>query len=219
MCGGLVAVYAADPAARSGWRRGLEHAAYNLGRLLAYVSLGAAAGGIGASADLAGHLVGLGRLAAIVAGAAITCWGVAALLDALGVSTLHWDPPRWLRVTAGRAFAVVAGRHLVGRAAVLGLATGLMPCGWLYAFVLAAAGTASALAGAGLMVVFWAGTVPMMAGLGVGLRALARPLRRYLPAAAAVAMIVVGLLTVAGRVGPFPADSASGQVERAHAHR
>ncbi|MET0851721.1 MAG: sulfite exporter TauE/SafE family protein [Candidatus Rokuibacteriota bacterium] len=219
MCGGLVAVYAADPSPRAGWRRGLEHAAYNGGRLLAYASLGAVAGALGAGADLAGDFVGLGRLAAIAAGALITLWGLAALLDAIGVSMFLLDPPRRLRVAAGRAFALIAGHDPVARAAVLGVATGLMPCGWLYAFVLAAAGTGSPLAGAGLMLVFWAGTVPMMAGVGIALRIVALPLRRYLPAAAAVAMIVVGLLTVSGRLGPPAGDPVTTRTESGHGHR
>jgi sulfite exporter TauE/SafE len=87
------------------------------------------------------------------------------------------------------------------RALVMGLLTACLPCGWLYAFVVAAAGTGSPLGGAGLMAVFWLGTLPVMVGLGVGVRALARPLGRLLPVGCAVAMIVVGLLAVAGRVG------------------
>lgn len=219
MCGGLVGVYATDPAPRGGWRRGLEHAAYNGGRLLAYVVLGAAGGALGASADLAAHLAGLGHLAALVAGACIALWGAISLLDALGVRTGRARVPRWARGLVGRALALVARRDLVARAAVLGLATGLMPCGWLYAFVLAAAGTASPLAGAGLMLVFWAGTVPLMAALGVGLRALALPLRRYVPALSALAMIAVGLLTVSGRVASLPPTAAGVHVERLDARR
>jgi uncharacterized protein len=94
-----------------------------------------------------------------------------------------------------------------------------MPCGWLYAFVLAAAGTASPAAGAGLMLVFWAGTVPMMAGLGLGLRVLAAPLRRYVPVAGAIAMIVVGLLTVSGRAAPSSLGPSAASVEARHGHR
>ncbi len=41
-----------------------------------------------------------------------------------------------------------------------------------------------------------------MVGLGLGLAALAGPFRRHVPAACAVAMIVVGLLAVAGRMRP-----------------
>jgi sulfite exporter TauE/SafE len=83
---------------------------------------------------------------------------------------------------------------------VIGLLTGALPCGWLYGFAVTAAGTGSALAGALLMIVFWAGTLPVMVGLGVGVQALAAPLRRHLPTACALAMIAVGVLAVSGRV-------------------
>ena len=56
------------------------------------------------------------------------------------------------------------------RALVIGLLTGLLPCGWLYAFVVTAAGTGSRSRGAALMAVFWLGTLPVMAGPGRGRR-------------------------------------------------
>jgi sulfite exporter TauE/SafE len=83
----------------------------------------------------------------------------------------------------------------------MGLLTAILPCGWLYAFVVTAAGTGGALAGAFVMTAFWLGTLPVMVGLGVGLQALAGPLRRHLPAVSAVAIVVVGLLSVTGRIG------------------
>lgn len=200
MCGGLVAVYSADLSPRARWRRGAAHVAYNGGRLVAYVALGAAAGGIGASVELAAGLVGLGRLTAVTAGLFIVLWGVVGLLDAVGVATVRTATPGWVRRLTGRAFTLVIRRDPVSRAALIGLATGLMPCGWLYAFVVAAAGSASVPAGAALMTLFWLGTVPMMAGLGIGLRTLTGPLRRHIPLVSALVLIVVGLATVYGRV-------------------
>src|SRR5207249_4065961 len=61
------------------------------------------------------------------------------------------------------------------RAIATGLLTTLIPCGWLYAFVITAAGTGNALNGAALMAVFWIGTLPMMTAIGVGVRWLAAP--------------------------------------------
>jgi sulfite exporter TauE/SafE len=95
--------------------------------------------------------------------------------------------------------AAVAAQPPVTRALVIGLLTGLLPCGWLYAFIVTAAGTGDPLRGVGLMAVFWLGTLPVMAGLGVAVQAMAGRMRRWVPAACAVAMIVVGLLAVAGR--------------------
>jgi sulfite exporter TauE/SafE len=195
MCGGFVAFYAGA----AGRRPGLGHAAYNLGRLAAYASLGALAGTLGAALDLAAAPAGIERGAAVLTGALIALWGTWTLLEIAGVRGARLEPPAALRGAVARGVAAVAARPPVTRALVIGLLTGLLPCGWLYAFIVTAAGTGDPLRGAGLMAVFWLGTLPVMAGLGVAVQALAGGFRRWVPAVCAVAMIVVGLLAVAGR--------------------
>ena len=93
------------------------------------------------------------------------------------------------------------------RAAILGLASALLPCGWLYAFVVTAGGTGSALAGAVVMAVFWAGTLPVMLAFGEVVSRLSGPLRRHVPATCALVLMILGLWTVALRsqMGPFAA--------------
>lgn len=195
MCGGFVAFYAGA----AGRRAALGHAAYNLGRLVAYATLGAAAGALGAAVDLAAAPAGIQRGAAVLAGGLIVLWGTRMLLETAGVRVARLDPPAALRGAVGRGLAAVAAQPPVTRALVIGLLTGLLPCGWLYAFIVTAAGTGNPLRGAGLMAVFWLGTLPVMAGLGAAVHALAGGFRRWLPAVCAVAMIVVGLFAVAGR--------------------
>ncbi len=195
MCGGFVAFYAGA----GGRRPGLGHAAYNLGRLAAYATLGALAGALGAALDLAAAPAGFERGAALLAGALIALWGMRTLLETAGVRVARIEPPAALRGAVVRGVAAVAAQPPVTRALVIGLLTGLLPCGWLYAFIVTAAGTGDPLRGAGLMAVFWLGTLPVMAGLGVAVQTLAGGFRRWVPAACAVAMIVVGLLAVAGR--------------------
>ena len=197
MCGGFVAFYS-GAAARRPW---LGHAAYNLGRLTAYTTLGAVAGALGAALDLTVAPAGIQRGAAVLAGALIALWGTRTLLETAGVRMRRLEPPAALRSVVGRGVAAVAAQPPQTRALVIGLLTGLLPCGWLYAFIVTAAGTGDPLRGAGLMAVFWLGTLPVMVGLGVAVQALAGGLRRWVPAACAVAMIVVGLLAVAGRAG------------------
>jgi hypothetical protein len=195
MCGGFVAFYAGA----AGRRPGLAHAAYNLGRLAAYATLGALAGTLGAALDLAAAPAGIQRAAAVLAGVLIALWGTRTLLETAGVRVARLDPPAALRSAVARGVAAVAAQPPVTRALVIGLLTGLLPCGWLYAFIVTAAGTGDPLRGAGLMAVFWLGTLPVMAGLGVAVQALAGGFRRWVPALCAVAMIVVGLFAVAGR--------------------
>jgi hypothetical protein len=210
MCGGFVAFYAgAAPGAR---RRSLllAHLAYNAGRLGAYAALGAAAGALGAALDTTGGaLLGLQRSAAIVSGVCITLWGARSLLEALGARVPRLGAPAGLRALAGRGIAAVATASSAVRALVVGLATGLLPCGWLYVFLATAAGTGSAWGGAALMTMFWAGTLPVMLSLGAGLQALAAPLRRHVPVVCAIAMIVVGLLAIGGRLAPMDPGAAA----------
>jgi sulfite exporter TauE/SafE len=125
--------------------------------------------------------------------------------------------PAGLRALASRGIGAVATAPPPLRALVVGLATGLLPCGWLYVFLATAAGTGSALGGAALMAVFWVGTLPAMLGLGLGLQALAGPLRRHVPVVCAIAMIVVGLLAVGGRIGSVdPGPGATMQQRHGH---
>lgn len=205
MCGGFVAFYSGDPARCRGREAMAGHAGYSAGRLIAYAALGALAGAFGAALDLGGALLGVQRAAAAVAGALIALWGTRALLESLGRRVPRLEPPAWLRGLVGHGVRLIAGRRPAIRALAIGLLTGCLPCGWLYAFVVTAAGTGGAASGAALMAVFWLGTLPVMVSLGLGLWRLAVPLRRHLPVACAVAMMLVGLLTVAGRLVDAPA--------------
>jgi hypothetical protein len=90
------------------------------------------------------------------------------------------------------------------RAALIGALTTLLPCGWLYAFAATAAGTARPLSGAGVMAVFWLGTLPMMATLGLGARRMLGPLAARLPVATSILLLIAGLATVAGRMALDP---------------
>lgn len=199
MCGPLVAVYAGGDESQ-GWRRSLSHLTYSAGRLVAYAALGALAGAVGAALDLAGRLAGVQRVTAVAAGLLIIAWGVVSLLQIRGVKVGRIGLPAGLQRLLGGVIARIKGKPPVLRALIIGLASALLPCGWLYGFVIASAGTGSAAAGALVMAIFWSGTLPVMVSLGFGLQALAGPLRRHVPAICAVAMIVVGLFAVVSRI-------------------
>ena len=201
MCGGFVAFYAGgDGRGRTG-----PHVAYNLGRLASYTALGLLAGAIGSGVDQVGALAGWGRIAAALAGGVMVAWGGSTLLAAAGVSLSHPATPvaarRWLVC----ALHAVRSRPATVRALVMGLVTTLIPCGWLYAFVAVAGGTGQPLAGAVVMSLFWLGTLPVMAGLGLLAQSALGPLRRRLPLFTASLLVVFGLLTIAGKFRPMPA--------------
>jgi uncharacterized protein len=212
MCGPLVAAYSGMPGSEAPWRRrAFAHGAYSAGRLTAYLALGAVAGTLGAGLDRAGSWAGVARAAAIVSGTLIALWGLHAFLAAVGSRVPRIEAPAPLKRALGVAMRAMAKQPPAARAAILGLASALLPCGWLYAFVVTAGGTGNAVAGTVVMAVFWAGTLPVMLAFGEAVSRLSGPLRRHVPATCALVLMILGLWTVASRshLGPFAADSGN----------
>ena len=234
MCGPLVGLsrgLSAGPAAgvRS-LRFALIHA---LGRLTTYAALGA----------VAGRLASAQHVAAILAGGVIVLGGVRAIAVALGLWRVRpagaaprkrglvqirrrppgFPPPkvfsilvpRFARTTRIEDRSMVVGHSPGIRAWLVGALTGLLPCGWLWAFVVSAAGTASPASGAAVMATFWLGTVPAMTGvLALGGPVIDR-LRRRLPVISACVLIALGLTTIAVRWH----DAGPPGVTAPHCHR
>lgn len=189
MCGGLaLAAMGPDDGARPARQLG-----YHAGRLLSYAVLGAGAGIAGQVVDDAGILVGVQRIAAFVAGSVIAVFGVIAVARALGARVPTVGVPRPMVLFAQRIHVStlrLAPRH---RGIPIGLATPLLPCGWLYAFAAIAAASASPMLGMLVMAAFWAGTVPAVVIASNGARVAFSRLGRAAPIAAGIAMIAVGL--------------------------
>jgi len=210
MCGAFVAMCVGGT--KTGSRAHVvTQSAYHGGRLVTYTLLGAAAGGLGAALDLTGAVFGLQRLALALAGAAMVTFGVVTLLRLRGVPLRRIGVPAPLTAIFARGCAAVGNRPPVQRALTVGLLSTFLPCGWLYAFAVTAAGTASATLGALTMAVFWAGTLPVLVSLGVGVTALAGPLRRFVPFAGATALVIVGIIAITGRFN-VPALAVGGEV-------
>jgi hypothetical protein len=201
MCGGFVCFYSGQAGDPPRW---YSHLAYNGGRLASYLLLGALAGLVGAGVDRIGAAAGLSRAAAILAGILMVAWGVMTLLLARGIR-LPGTGGRWLARSTGAMARRLTGHPPVVRALLLGLLTTLLPCGWLYAFVATAAGTGTVPGAMAVMAVFWLGTVPVLASIGLAAQRGFGPLRRHLPAVTATVMVVLGLLLVTGRAGRMSA--------------
>jgi sulfite exporter TauE/SafE len=127
-------------------------------------------------------------------------YGILVLLRIAGLRSGCARPPGPLDGFLRRGLRRAVSRPPIERAAAIGLLTGLLPCGWLYAFVIAAGGMGDPLLGAAAMSVFWSGTLPVMVALGAGVQGLLGPLRRHAPALTASMMVVVGAFTVLGRL-------------------
>lgn len=204
MCGAFVAIACGaatspDPTGRLAEAARLQ-AAYHLGRLVTYVTLGALAGAAGRLLDLTGALAGVQPVAATLAGATIVAFALLTLMKLRGwrVSRLTRGPTFLSRLLAP-AHRAAMRRPPVLRAAMIGLFTTLLPCGWLYAFVITAAGTASPVWGAVAMAVFWGGTLPMLVCVGAGARRLLGSLGAYVPVVTCVLLAGVGVYTIVAR--------------------
>jgi sulfite exporter TauE/SafE len=228
MCGGLVGFYASAEHGRSS--RWAPHVAYHLTRLTAYAALGALAGQLGSGLDEVGARVGLGRLGLFTALLTLAIRGLPGLLRRAGrerLTTLGRQPRSdALLLRLERAFAALAQRASqrppLWRASALGLSSALLPCGWLYAFVVLAAGMGSAGSGALLLLAFWAGTVPALLGLGLGLQRLAAPIRARLPRLSAALVAAACVANVASRwptaLAATPSAATSSVPSCHHAH-
>ncbi|HVU04550.1 MAG TPA: sulfite exporter TauE/SafE family protein [Polyangiaceae bacterium] len=197
MCSGLAAFGAAGTENR--WAaRASALGAYNVARGLGYVALGTVAGALGSTLDDAGLRIGLSRGAGVVASIVMIGWGIARLTGAL-------DRAR----ASGAAFVPVerlarraASRPAVVRSAIIGGCTALLPCGFLHAFLVGAAGTGSAAEGALVMAAFWLGTLPSLVSLGLGVGALLGPLRKHASLVGALVLVFLGLSNLFDRWTP-----------------
>jgi sulfite exporter TauE/SafE len=170
-------------------------AGYHVARLVAYATLGVIAGAAGARLDTMTLRAGI-RPAALVAGGLLVLWGAARLAALAGARLPHFPAPRFAQHAVSAVLRRFSAASPRARAVALGLVAPLLPCGWLYAFVASAASTGSPWEGAAVMAGFWLGTVPALAAVSIGLHQLLGPARRMIPAATAVAMILVGTMTM-----------------------
>jgi hypothetical protein len=217
MCGGFVCLYSGTGSARH--TGAAPHAAYNAGRLVSYLMLGAVAGSIGHGVDRVGGIAGIGRLATVVAGALMVVWGGSTLLAALGVRMARQSTPRAVQAALTSLLVRFRDQSATVRGAATGLLTTLLPCGWLYVFVATAGGTGRVTDGLLVMFVFWLGTLPMMVTIGLGAQRLFGAFQRRLPLVAAGAAVVLGFLSMAGRISARPLADATHSVEMTHGGR
>jgi sulfite exporter TauE/SafE len=138
---------------------------YTAGRVVTYTALGALAGAFGGAVQAAGALIGLQRVAVIVAGGVLVVWAIAALSDLASFSA------------GATLFARVAGvlkGRVPGHPLATGLFLGLLPCGFLYSAVVAAVALGGALQGGAALALFGLGTAPALLGVSLADEVLAR---------------------------------------------
>jgi len=194
MCGGIVIAYSSSKVDR-GWGRlkqAVSHLLYSAGRIMTYTLLGVLFGTLGSVSTFSGTANGL-LLA--VAGLAMILTGASLLgkIRFLTVVEHTISGSSWYR----SSFKTLIGRRSLGSFFVLGMLNGLLPCGFVYFFAIAAAGSASPLWGGVVMLVFGLSTLPALFSLGffVGLFQQSS-LRSLMIRLASVAVMLYGAYTL-----------------------
>jgi len=164
-------------------------AAWHAGKILTYAGLGVLAG-------LVGHSVPGPTWVATAVSATLVVWFAA------GLAGLVPEPA--LRIPGLTRLATrAATRGDLGSRFLFGMATGLLPCGLVYATLGIAVASGDPLTGGLAMAAFGLGTAPALAALGLGVRRFAgdRPWSRRILAAL---VLVAGLWVVFQRQGMTP---------------
>jgi hypothetical protein len=192
MCGPLIAVASAPvhPAGSCGavgFRAlSLWQVAYQTGRGVTYVALGAVLGLAGGTLSSMFAARRVGGVIQIAVSAVFIGLALFAVLRGKAVTAPSGDSAfgRLLRrfVTSGRASGML----------VLGLLTGFLPCGVLYAAFARALAADSAAQGGLLMLAFWLGSAPLLVVVGLASASLLRSLGRYANVLIAAAMLLTG---------------------------
>jgi hypothetical protein len=192
MCGPILAV-AQAPFLREARPRGVGFEllrgqfAYHLGRGLAYTLAGAVIGLLAQSLGALAPSRVFGGWVQIVVGIFLVGLGLLQFRHGVSGGALFREGSSLSRLF-GRLVRSGRGLGMLG----LGLFTGLLPCGVLYAAMARALATSSALEGAAVMLAFWAGTVPLLFAVGLASGGLIRGLARYAPILIFLALCTTG---------------------------
>jgi sulfite exporter TauE/SafE len=162
---------------------------YHLGRLTTYAGLGALAAG---SAAVFGQVAWFGHVSAALLVMAAALF----LTQAFGRVAGFDRAPRFWGKSIGAVTRRIQRGSVFGEY-LLGLALGFLPCGFLYAAIAAAAGSARPEMGAAAMLAFGLGTAPALMVVGIVGNAAGRRWNRGVTIAAPVLMALNAVLLLA----------------------
>lgn len=194
MCGPFVLAFSL--AVRQGRRRPgqllLLHLAHNAGRIVTFTILGAIFGWVGSFVDTAAHLTGFEGAAGLIGGSLMILWAVDQARTGHGGGAIE----KWSLLQAAplqKTFRRLIGGQTLDSAFGAGLLLGLHPCGLIFAMLLTAAATGSALSGGLTLLAFGLGTVPALLSVAAAGTWGGRRLQNR-----SVSYVVAGIIAVSG---------------------
>lgn len=133
---------------------------YNVGRTITYALMGFLLGAFG----LGMSLVGMQQVVSIITGLILL---VVALIPGITSGRLfHVAPITWPSFLKNPFRRLMKNPGLVNLFAI-GILNGLLPCGFVYMGLIASAGMGTPTGSAGFMILFGAGTIPMMLAMSM----------------------------------------------------
>ena len=100
-----------------------------------------------------------------------------------------------------RRFVTTAGSY---RSFVVGLISILLPCGFIYGLIISALALGNYEQVMISLLFFWLGTLPAMIAAPALIRKMLEPLKNKIPKLYAVVFIMLGIVTIAGRLNNLP---------------
>jgi uncharacterized protein len=212
MCGAIVAAYSTqenfqNQSAAKKWSPFLKHVAYNFGRVLSYVFVGALLGAVG------GGFTGLREAGEWFSTAA----GVLLILSGIWMMRIFpWMGfPREIQLSAekksfllniyAKTYGALLASPTIESKFYIGFLTPLLPCGLLYSAFIIAAASGSAFNGAVTMTLFGIGIVPSLVIVGFVSTFFRFRLRTWGDKLAAITIVLTGIMMVMRGLGlPLP---------------
>ena len=189
MCGGIVLAYSS----KLDSNKFVYHISYNLGRISVYVILGIVVGFIGSMFSLniflKSGLFVLAGIFMILAG--LSLFGKISFFKKLEYNIQN---TKWYRSVFQKYLQIQSVRGIF----VLGALNGLLPCGFVYAFLFKAAASGNMLDGALIMLFFGFGTILALFLLGVISNFVLNKhtIRKLFLNLASIAIIIFGVLMI-----------------------
>lgn len=191
MCGGLVTATC---------EKSNDVFRYQVGRLLGYMLLGAFAGVIGNFLSFKNYPPAIALIPAIFMGMIFIYMGLRKFMN----KKIEVPLPGFLKSLYFSMWEkLVKNNRGVSRSFFVGLISIMLPCGLLYGVALGTVALQSLPLSLVSVFFFWLGTLPSMVLAPEIFRNIIRPLSARLPKTSAVALMMLGLITISVRVIKF----------------
>ncbi len=196
MCGPMVLIATGIDGSRSTKiERIAAGVGYHLGRLGTYLMLGLAAGLLGWALNGVTASWGWIGLATWMTGwmmIGLGLWQLWGTQSKKAITANHGPFTRWWLSQLHQIRRMSEGLPGPAKAAMWGMLTTWLPCGWLYTFGLVAAGTGSVSQSVAVMAAFWIGTLPALMGVTLVWSRLRPQMQAWTPIVSAALLILFG---------------------------